>query len=366
MWKIILSGGGAKREIAVVKLKRGKNLSAGILFYTGFCSGVSGDGPDDGGILFKWRCKCVEYAACDGGHGTDGPLPNFLNYISTRRRRSIVTATGNEANTRHHFQGALRREMDYEDVEISVEQDMAGFFIELWAGAPELYAISVISPTGERIPKVSLRSGASKSFRFVFEGTTVSVDYRIETKETANQLIYLRFSDVRRGLWIVRVYPENIVSGNYNMWLPMQKLTDGNVIFLRSNPDTTLTAPGTAAQVITVGGYQVSNNSMYADSGRGYTVAGGDQAGFCGTRGECVRTGAAWKQCDLHGNQRRGGGDGRGGRADHAVGAGAAERSGDVQRRDQNMLIRGAKRSEDRGYPNREWGIRCAGCLSGV
>ena len=31
----------------------------------------------------------------------------------------------------------------------------------------------------------------------------------------------------------------------------------------------------------------------------------------------------------------RGGGDGRGGRADHAVGAGAAERSGDVQRRDQ-------------------------------
>lgn len=107
-----------------------------------------------------------------------------------------------------------------------------------------MYAISVISPTGERIPKVSLRSGASKSFRFVFEGTTVSVDYRIETKETANQLIYLRFSDVRRGLWIVRVYPENIVSGNYNMWLPMQKLTDGNVIFLRSNPDTTLTAPG--------------------------------------------------------------------------------------------------------------------------
>ena len=205
--------GGAKRWDCRCKAKRGKALSAGIFssFRREFLP--SGDGSDDGGILFKWRCKCVEYAACDlscarqqhGGHGTDGPLPNFLNYISTRRRRSIVTATGNEANTRHHFRGALRREMDYEDVEISVEQDMAGFFIELWAGAPELYAISVISPTGERIPKVSLRSGASKSFRFVFEGTTVSVDYRIETKETANQLIYLRFSDVRRGLWIVRV-----------------------------------------------------------------------------------------------------------------------------------------------------------------
>ena len=30
-------------EIAVVKLKEAKNLSAGILFYTGFCSGVSGE-----------------------------------------------------------------------------------------------------------------------------------------------------------------------------------------------------------------------------------------------------------------------------------------------------------------------------------
>ena len=268
--------------IAVVKAKRGKALSAGIFLRAGGSACLSGDGlmmavsylNGVANVLNMPLVICLALGNSMGGHGTDGPLPNFLNYISTRRRRSIVTATGNEANTRHHFQGALRREMDYEDVEISVEQDMAGFFIELWAGAPELYAISVISPTGERIPKVSLRSGALKSFRFVFEGTTVSVDYRIETKETANQLIYLRFSDVRRGLWIVRVYPENIVSGNYNMWLPMQKLTDGNVIFLRSNPDTTLTAPGTAAQVITVGGYQVSNNSMYADSGRGYTVAG--------------------------------------------------------------------------------------------
>ena len=48
---------------------------------------------------------CLALGNSMGGHGTDGPLSNFLNYISTRRRRSIVTATGNEANTRHHFRG---------------------------------------------------------------------------------------------------------------------------------------------------------------------------------------------------------------------------------------------------------------------
>lgn len=163
----------------------------------------------------------------------------------------------------------------------------------------------------------------------------MSVDYRIETKETANQLIYLRFSDVRKGLWIVRVYPENLVSGNYNMWLPMQKLTDGNVIFLRSNPDTTLTAPGTAAQVITVGGYQVSNNSMYADSGRGYTVAGEIKPDFAAPAVNVYGPGLRQNYVTYTGTSAAGGGDGRGGRADHAVGAGAAERSSDVQRRDQ-------------------------------
>ena len=51
-------------------------------------------------------------------------------------------------------------------------------------------------------------------------------------------------------------------------------MTDGNNFFLRSNPEITLTSPSAARQVITVGGYQASNTSIYADSGRGYTTTG--------------------------------------------------------------------------------------------
>ena len=44
MWKINFIGAAPFSEIAVVKTeKRQKNLSAGILFYPGFCSGVSGE-----------------------------------------------------------------------------------------------------------------------------------------------------------------------------------------------------------------------------------------------------------------------------------------------------------------------------------
>ena len=80
----------------------------------------------------------------------------------------------------------------------------------------------------------------------------------------------------------------------------------------------------------------------------------GEKPGFCGTRGECTDRGE-WKLCDPHGN------------AAAAVTAGAVAQIMQwalVRQNDpvmsnaaiKNMLIRGAKRSEDRGYPNREWG----------
>ena len=40
-----------------------------------------------------------------------------------------------------------------------------------------------------------------------------------------------------------------------------------------------------------MGGYQASNTSIYADSGRGYTITGDDQTGFCGTGSGCLWSG---------------------------------------------------------------------------
>ena len=46
-----------------------------------------------------------------------------------RRKRVVVTAAGNEANARHHFQGRIIGEMEHEDAEITVEENTKGF---LW------------------------------------------------------------------------------------------------------------------------------------------------------------------------------------------------------------------------------------------
>lgn len=299
---------------------------------------------------------CLGLGNSMGSHGQNGPLSTFLNYVCTRRRRSIVTAAGNEANARHHFQGQIAGEMEYEDVEISVEADMDGFFIELWAGAPELYAVSVISPTGEQIPRIPIRTGTSGRFPFVFEGTTVTVDYRIEARETASQLIFFRFVRPKKGLWTVRVYPQNIITGNYHMWLPLRQFTGGNVIFLRSNPDITLTSPGNARQVITAGGYNAANGSIFPDSGRGYTISGEIKPDFAAPAVNVYGPGLRHNYVTMTGTS-----------AAAAVTAGAVAQVMQWALVEQNsptlsnagiknMLIRGVETSLERSYPNREWG----------
>jgi subtilisin family serine protease len=357
-------GAAPQAQIAVVKLKEAKQYLKDFYFI-----------PDDAaayqetdimmGIAYldalanRWNMPlviCLALGNSVGSHGKNGPLSTYLNYICTRRKRSVVTATGNEANARHHFAGHITEDMEYEDVELNVEEDMDGFTMELWAKEPELYAVSVISPTGERLPKIPLGTGTSGLFRFVFEGTEVSVDYRIEVKETASQLIYFRFAKPKRGLWTVRVYPASTITGQYNLWLPISAFIGGTIYFLRSNPDMTLTSPGTARQVITVGGYQVSNRSIYADSGRGYTTDQDVKPDFVAPAVAVYGPGLKHNYVSMTGSS-----------AAAAVAAGAVAQIMQWAFKEQNMptlsnegiknmLVRGAERSGDRSYPNREWG----------
>lgn len=351
-------------QIAVVKLKEAKPYLREFFFIP---EGVPAYQENDimmgvayldnlANILNLPLVICIALGNSIGSHGKNGPLSTYLNDICSKRRRSIVVGAGNEANSRHHFKGRIEQEMEHEDVEISVEADMAGFFVEVWASSPELYAVSVVSPTGEQMQKIPLRTGVSETFRFLFEGTSVTVDYRIETKEAANQLIYLRFVEPTKGLWIVRVYPENVVTGIYNMWLPMVQLTEGNVFFLRSNPDTTLTSPGNARQVITVGGYNAVNGGIFADSGRGYTASGEIKPDFAAPAVNVYGPGLRQNYITFTGTS-----------AAAAITAGGVAQVMQwalVEQNDptlsnagiKNILIRGARKTNERSYPNREWG----------
>ena len=216
---------------------------------------------------------CVGLGTDMGGHTGVNPLSTMLNSMALRRDRAVVIAAGNEGNSRHHFLGEIQSDEYYKNVEINVGENVKGFYAEVWARAPQRFVVDIISPTGERMPSDFILSGG-REYNFLFEDTKVAVDYRIAGILDGSQVIYISFSKPTEGIWNIRVYQQSEISDTFHIWLPLEEFLTGEVFFVRSNPDTTLTVPSSAAAPMTVGAYDAKDNSIYLRSGRGFTASG--------------------------------------------------------------------------------------------
>lgn len=216
---------------------------------------------------------CVGLGTDMGGHTGVNPLSTMLNGMALLRDHAVVIAAGNEGNSRHHFLGEIEDDEYYKNAEISVGDRVKGFYVEIWARAPQRFAVDIISPTGERMPSDFILSGG-REYNFLFEDTKVAVDYRIAGILDGSQVIYISFNKPTQGIWNIRVYQQSEISNTFHMWLPLEEFLTGEVFFVRSNPDTTLTVPSSAAAPMTVGAYDDRDNSIYLRSGRGFTANG--------------------------------------------------------------------------------------------
>lgn len=312
---------------------------------------------------------CLGMGTNNGSHSGGSELEEYLNAVGTLYRRCVVIASGNEANAKHHFHGRSNATLGTSgssagnalqsnpvEVEIDVENDMPGFYLELWASAPEVFAMSVTSPSGRRLPQIATRVAAHQEYSFVLEGTSVEIDYRSVGRTRGDQLVFVRFDKAAKGIWTLSVYPDTTITGSFHVWLPMKGMLPFDVFFLRPDPDITLTSPSSAQIPITVGGYQVADKGIYMDSGRGFTVNSVMKPDFCapavrvqgvGTRGNYVTASGTSVAAAV------------------TAGACAQLMEWGVFRQDAlalnsveigNVLIRGCDRERDMVYPNTKWG----------
>lgn len=358
------SGAAPYAQIAMVKLKEAKENIREFYFIPENAT-VYQENDIMAGVAYLDRLAsemnmplvlCISVGSNAGSHGSGiNPLMSVLDSVALKRPRGVVVAAGNEGNQRHHFAGELSENQEYQNVEISVGGGVRGFILEMWASAPQLFVVEIISPTGERISKEFILSGGNE-YTFLLENTTVSVDYRITRVAGGDQLIFMRFSRPVQGIWNVRVYRQSVYAEQYHMWLPMREMMTGEVYFLRSNPDTTITAPGNAYNVMTVTAYDVKDNSIFVDASRGYTVTGRIKPDFAapgvnvagaGTRDQLItQSGTSVAAAVTSGAVAL--------ILEWAVVRGNYTLISNIDMK--NTIIRGAQRDPGRTYPNREWG----------
>ena len=295
---------------------------------------------------------CLGVGTNQGAHSGDSYLETVINELSGNTGRCVVVPTGNEGNARHHYQGTANEAVE-QNVEIRVDRS---FVLELWGNAPDLLSIAIISPTGEVVPRIPARIGRSDVLTFLFESTVIYVDYRIVEQRSGAQLIFMRFENPTPGIWKIQVLGENLITGIFHMWLPITAFVGENTFFLNPEPNVTLTSPSPAARAVVTGGYNSLNGTFFIESGRGFT------------RSTTIKPDIVSPSVNVYGPSLNGGYQMRTGTSvGAALTTGAAAQlfqwgiingnQTDMNSVDmKNFLIRGAQRSRDITYPDRQWG----------
>lgn len=62
--------------------------------------------------------------------------------------------------------------------------------MEIWANTLDVLSVSVISPSGESVPRLSARTGMTNVLKFIFENSQVEVDYRVVDTLSGYEVIF--------------------------------------------------------------------------------------------------------------------------------------------------------------------------------
>ena len=300
---------------------------------------------------------CLGIGSSQGAHIGKNPLSLYVDYISQYSLISVSIAAGNEGAARHHYAGRLTDRENQASAELRVGNKEPGFTMEFWGEPPEIYNLSLQSPTGEILDISASLGEVTQELSFVFVETRVKVNYVSIERQTGYTLVYFQFIQPVPGIWRIFVRGRDGQNVGFHIWLPVQGLISEETYFLEPSPYNTVTAPGDSLESITVTAYQYRDNSLYVQASRGF-MPDGNVVPQVAAPGVQIRV----PQLNgLYGNA-----SGTSLSAAQTAGAAALLFEWAVIRGNQpyftgssvkNYITRGAEREERMQYPNRDWGF---------
>lgn len=299
---------------------------------------------------------CIALGTSQGAHDGRGTLSNYVSYLAEVKGMAVVVAAGNEGNARRHYFGTITPPNRFNTVELNIGDDEDGFSMELWGNSPGTLTIDIQTPSGEYVPRIVPRLDENRKLTFIFEPTTINIDYQLVESQSGEQLILFRFLKPAPGIWKFNVYGTGAMEESFHMWLPMSGFISEDTFFINSNPYTTILSLGNARVPITVTAYNPEENSLYYNASRGFT------------RIDVIKPEVAAPGVRVTAPNLDGGFScitGTSPSAAHTTGVAALLLEWAVIRGEyptmstmdlKIFMIRGAKRSAELMYPNRDWG----------
>lgn len=213
----------------------------------------------------------ISYGSNEGSHRGLSLFEQYIDDQCLFWKNNIVVAAGNNANKGGHKRIQLTENLD-QDVEIVIGENEMIININIWPNFMDEFSITVTNPSNQSSQALSMDN---PNLNNTLGNTIVTgVFYPIEPYSLARR-VTIRLSTmsleqgINSGIWRLRFKPIKIVNGQIDLYLPTSEGISPNTRFLSPSNILTVTVPGTATRVITVGSFDSRTDTVSVFSGRG-------------------------------------------------------------------------------------------------
>ncbi len=210
----------------------------------------------------------MSYGTNEGSHRGLSLFEQYIDDMCLYWKNNMVVAAGNNGNKGGHKRIDLNQP-DGQIVEFVVGQAETILNINIWPNFADRFIITVIDPSNNRTQSLSVDNNIITNN---IRGTTVTGVFYEIMPYSIQRRITIRLSSnnqITPGIWKIVFSEINIVDGIVDLYLPTSEGLSRDTRFLSPSGILTVTVPGTASRVITVGSYNSRTDVVSAFSGRG-------------------------------------------------------------------------------------------------
>lgn len=212
---------------------------------------------------------CIPLGTNSGLHNGLSIVEKYITNVASRLGVVMNVANGNEADAQHHSLAKLLKTGDEKTLEFNVAEKEEGFLLNIVSYPGDKIAIEIINPLGETTGKILPRDNYDEEIKFPLSNSRVRVQYYSKSYQNSGQFTLARFINPSFGNWKLKLYGEKVLIGDVHCWLPIKNFIKEDTYFLNPEPFYTVTTPATADSILSVGGYNHIENSVFIESGRG-------------------------------------------------------------------------------------------------
>lgn len=202
-----------------------------------------------------------------GNHKGKHLLASYIQSLTSNIGIAFVTGTGNEALEDSHVAGFIKNINEESIVQLMVAPEENSLMLDFWGGLPNIFEINIVSPSGEETKFVPAVLNMNKKFSYIFEKTKLSIYYDLPEQYSGEQLIRIYFSNIKSGIWTIKVKLKLGNEGNFDIWMPQNGLKEKGTRFTPSNLYGTITTPSDSYYAISIAAYNQNNRTVLSTSG---------------------------------------------------------------------------------------------------